>query len=64
MTQVYEVKVEGQLGEPLLRYLRWSHRVEPAHATVRLQGISAADLSSFLEACGDEGVTIEKVTRL
>ena len=64
MTRGYEVRVEGELGESLLRFLGWSSRVEPAHTTIRLDTVSASDLHRFLEACAGAGMTIEKVTKV
>ena len=32
----YEVRVDGEVGEPLLRHLNWSHSVVPGHARVRI----------------------------
>ena len=64
MTRRYEVRVEGELGQPMLRYLNWPHRVEPAHTRVRLDGVTAADLRAFLAACDREGLTIERIQRI
>jgi hypothetical protein len=59
----YEVRVAGELGEPLLRYLRWFHYTVPEQTLVRLTAASA-DLHRFLRACTDNGVRIERVRRV
>ena len=60
---VYEVRVDGELGEPLLRYLNWPHYVVPGQTMVRIDAASA-DLHRFLEACTEAGVSIERVRRV
>jgi hypothetical protein len=64
MTRRYEVRVEGELGEPMLRYLNWPHRLEPAYTRVRLDKVTAADLEVFLAACDRAGLTIERIQRV
>ena len=59
----YEVRVAGELGEPLLRYLRWSHYAVPEQTLVRLAA-GSADLHRFLRACTDCGASIERVRRV
>jgi hypothetical protein len=59
----YEVRVAGELGEPLLRYLRWFHYTVPEQTLVRLTA-AQADLHGFLRACTDSGVRIEQVRRV
>ena len=59
----YEVRVAGELGEPLLRYLRWFHYTVPEQTLVRLTA-AQADLHGFLRACTDSGVRIERVRRV
>jgi hypothetical protein len=59
----YEVRVAGELGEPLLRYLRWFHYTVPEQTLVRLTAASA-DLLGFLRACTDSGARIERVRRI
>ena len=63
MTRSYEVRVEGELGEPLLRYLSWSHCVIPEQTFVRVDA-TPAELDHLLQACTDEGLTIEGVHRV
>ena len=46
----YEVRVAGELGEPLLRYLRCPHYVVPEQTQVRL-AVGSAGLHRFLRAC-------------
>jgi hypothetical protein len=59
----YEVLVEGRLGSALLRYLRWSIRVQPEQSVVRIR-TSPGDLYHFLASCTDCGLTLEWVIRL
>jgi hypothetical protein len=61
--EVYEVRVNGELGKPLLRYLNWPHYVVPGQTMVRIDAASA-DLLRFLEACTDAGASIERVRRV
>jgi hypothetical protein len=58
-----EVRVAGELGEPLLRYLRWFHYTVPEQTLVRLTA-GSADLHHFLRACTDSGAGIERVRRI
>ncbi len=60
---VYDVRVDGELGEPLLRYLNWPHYTVPGQTMVRIDA-AAADLHRFLEACTEAGVSIERVRRV
>ena len=59
----YEVRVAGELGARLLRYLRWSHYAVPEQTLVRLAA-AAPELHSFLRACTDYGAGIERVRRV
>ncbi|MCW2823193.1 MAG: hypothetical protein JWQ91_110 [Aeromicrobium sp.] len=59
----YEVRVEGEVGEPLLRWLNWSHRVVPGQTHVRIVA-SADELHHFLQACTASGAGIQRVHRL
>ena len=59
----YEVRVAGELGQPLLRYLSWPHAVVPQRTQVRL-ALGPADLRLFLRACTDWGAGIERVRRV
>jgi len=59
----YEVRVAGELGQPLLRYLSWPHTVVPERTQVRL-ALGSADLRRFLRACTDSGAGIERVHRV
>ncbi len=59
----YEVRIAGELGKPLLRYLRWFHYTIPEQTLVRLTAASA-DLNRFLRACTDSGARIERVRRV
>jgi hypothetical protein len=59
----YEVRVAGELGESLLRYLRCPHYVIPEQTQVRL-AVGSAGLHRFLRACTECGASIERVRRL
>ena len=59
----YEVRVEGELGDKLLRYLRWSSCVVAEQKTARLEA-TPSELQRFLSACSQHGVGIECVHRL
>ena len=56
----YEVRVEGEVGEPLLRHLNCSHSLVPGHARVRIAA-AARELLELLRACTESGATIERV---
>ena len=59
----YEVRVEGELGDKLLRYLRWSSCVVAEQKSARLEA-TPTELQGFLSACSHHGVGIECVHRL
>lgn len=59
----YEVRVEGELGDKLLRYLRWSSCVVAEQKSARLEA-TPSELQRFLSTCAHEGVGIERVHRL
>jgi hypothetical protein len=59
----YEVRVQGELGAPLLRYLRWPHRVVPQQTRVRIAA-AADELHEFLRECHEGGASIECVHRV
>ena len=59
----YEVRVVGELGRPLLRHLRCTHYSVPQLTLVRLT-TTGAELTRFLHACLDSGVTLEQVRRV
>jgi hypothetical protein len=63
VAQSYEVRVDGQLGEKLLRYLRWSSCVLAEQKSARLEA-TPAELQRFLSVCSRDGVGIECVHRL
>ena len=63
-TRMYDVRVEGELGEPLLRYLDCPHHVEPTRTVVRLDAVTASELDAFVRACRDVGLEIERVREL
>jgi hypothetical protein len=63
MTRNYEIRVEGELGGTLLRYLRCPHRMIPEETVLRVNATSA-ELARLLRACSEHGLTIERVTRI
>lgn len=63
VSRAYEVRVDGQLDEPLLRYLRWKHRYLPEQAALRLEG-TTEEVHEFLSACCRLGLGIQRVRRL
>jgi len=63
MTRVFEVRVEGELGESMLRLLGWSHVTVPEQTLVRLDA-TPAGLQRVLRVCTDRGMAIERVRRL
>lgn len=54
-SETYEVRVEGELGERLLRYLRWPHYVVPEQTVVRIAA-APASLQSYLQSCTGAGI--------
>ena len=58
--QTYEVRVDGEVGEPLLQHLSWSHQVVPEQTRVRFAAASN-DLHQFLRACTERGASIQRV---
>jgi len=59
----YEVRVEGELGEKILRYLGWSSCVVGEQKSARLDA-TPDELQRFLSTCSRHGVGIEYVHRL
>lgn len=60
---IYEVRVVGELGGPLLRYLRCAHYTVQEQTLVRLT-LAAGELHRFLQACADCGAGLERVRRV
>jgi hypothetical protein len=63
MARVIEVRVQGQLGEAMLRLLGWSHVTVPEQTIIRLDA-TPAGLQSLLRACTERGLAIERVHRM
>jgi hypothetical protein len=59
----YEVRVAGELGESLLRYLSWPHVVVAEQVHVRVS-LRSAGLNHFLRECTNCGAGIERVRRV
>lgn len=62
-TGVYEVRVVGELGGPLLRYLKCTHYSVQRQTLVRLT-LAAGELHRFLQACADSGARLERMRRV
>ena len=60
---VYEVRVLGELGGPLLRYLKCTHYPVRRQTLVRLT-LAAGELHRFLQACAECGAGLERVRRV
>jgi hypothetical protein len=60
---VYEVRVVGELGGPLVRYLRCTHYSVQRQTIVRLT-LAGGELHRFLQACADSGARLERVRRV
>lgn len=56
----YEIRVDGELGEPLLRYLSWRHRTVPEQTFVRIAA-GSAELMRCLRAFAEAGLSVEHV---
>ena len=60
---LYEVRVVGELGGSLLRYLKCTHYSVQRQTLVRLT-LAADELHRFLQACADSGARLERVRRV
>jgi hypothetical protein len=60
-SETYEVRVEGELGDRLLRYLRWPHYVVPEQTVVRIAA-APANLQRCLQSCTEAGAGIERIS--
>ncbi|MGH8969051.1 MAG: hypothetical protein ACRDV1_03795 [Actinomycetes bacterium] len=63
MSDEYEVRLEGRLGAPLVRYLGWSGHVSPQLTVLRLR-TTPGDLERLLLRCRTRGLQVERVRRL
>jgi hypothetical protein len=63
MSKAFEVRVQGELGEPLLRLLGWSHSTVPEQTVMRVEA-TPQDLNRLLRTCSERGLTIERVVRV
>lgn len=59
----YEVRVEGEIGAPLLCYLDWRHYIVPEQTLVRIAA-GSADLLRYLKVCTEAGASIERIRRV
>jgi len=59
----YEVRVDGELGPTLLRFLRWRHSLVPEQTSVRLDATPTRVLQ-FLAKCSELGLGIQQVRRV
>jgi hypothetical protein len=63
VSRAYEVRVDGQLEGPQLRFLQWQHRHLPAHAALSFEG-TPEEVHEFLSACCRLGLGVEQVRRV
>lgn len=61
--QAYEVRVAGEVGQAVLRYLNWTHRIIPPQTRVRITA-APGELHEFLRACTESDTTIQRVRRV
>jgi hypothetical protein len=61
-SRYYEVRVRGELGDRLLRYLGWSHRLVADRQVARGE-VSAHELSTFLLSCSAAGLAVDRIRR-
>lgn len=61
--RAYEVRIDGELDEALLRFLRWQHRSLPEQAALWLEG-TPEQVYAFLSDCCRLGLGIERVRRV
>ena len=59
----YEVWVSGELGDKLLGYLGWSHRLVTERQVARGE-VSAHELNAFLSHCCAAGLAVDRVRRV
>jgi hypothetical protein len=59
----YELRVVGELGQPLVRHLGCTHYPVQKQTLVRLT-LLAGELHRFLEACAECGAGLERVRRV
>jgi hypothetical protein len=59
----YEVRVDGELGPTLLRFLHWRHSLVPEQTSVRLDATPTRVLQ-FLAKCSELGLGIQRVRRV
>ena len=58
-----EVRVRGKLGDKLLGYLGWSHRVDAERQVARGE-VSPDELDVFLSRCAAAGLAVDHVRRI
>ena len=58
-----EVRVRGKLGDKLLGYLGWSHRLDAERKVARGE-VSAHELNVFLSRCAAAGLAVDHVRRI
>jgi hypothetical protein len=60
--EYYEFWIEGRLGEPILRSMRWSARFEQERNVVRVFA-TPGDLQSILDELAGKGIEIDHLIR-
>jgi hypothetical protein len=57
-----EFRIEGRLGDSIMRYLRWPARFEPERTVLRVF-TTAEDLQLILDELADSGIGIDHLIR-
>jgi predicted trehalose synthase len=60
VSRAYEVRIDGQLDNTLLRFLKWRHQHLPEHAAVMLE-CTPEQVYAFLSDCCRLGLGIDRV---
>jgi hypothetical protein len=63
VSRAYEVRIDGQLDNTLLRFLQWRHQHLPEQAALTLKG-TPEQVYAFLSDCCRLGLGIERVRRV
>jgi hypothetical protein len=58
----YEFRIEGRLGDSIVRYMRWSARFEPERTVMRVS-TSGKQLQLILDELAESGIGIDHLIR-
>jgi hypothetical protein len=61
-TPFYEFRIEGRLGDPVVRYMQWEARFEPERTVMRVL-TTPAQLQLILDELAEGGVGIDHLIR-